>query len=87
MTWPRRAHQTPAVAGLAEQLLAGDMRFRRGGERRLCRLLGDGFLFASWAARIPQVRAELGVTPGVRGLILGPGAAGRRALIVGDRWL
>jgi hypothetical protein len=24
---------------------------------------GNGFLFANWAARIPQVRAGLGVTP------------------------
>ena len=31
---------------------------------------GNGFLFASWAARIPQVRAELGIPPGVLGLIL-----------------
>jgi MFS family permease len=29
-----------------------------------------GFAFASWAARIPQVRSELRVTPGVLGLIL-----------------
>jgi cyanate permease len=31
---------------------------------------GNGFLFANWAARIPQVRAQLGVTPGALGLIL-----------------
>jgi len=31
---------------------------------------GNGFLFASWAARIPQVRAELQVGPGVLGIIL-----------------
>ena len=37
---------------------------------------GNGFLFASWAARIPQVRAELQVGPGVLGLILLCGAAG-----------
>jgi MFS family permease len=30
----------------------------------------NGFLFANWAARIPQVRTELGVNPGVLGLIL-----------------
>jgi MFS family permease len=29
-----------------------------------------GFAFASWAARIPQVRSQLRVTPGVLGLIL-----------------
>jgi predicted MFS family arabinose efflux permease len=32
--------------------------------------LGNGFLFASWAARIPQVRDGLHVSPGVLGLIL-----------------
>jgi len=31
---------------------------------------GAGFAFASWASRIPQVRGELRVTPGVLGLIL-----------------
>jgi MFS family permease len=35
-----------------------------------------GFAFASWASRIPQVRAELRVTPGVLGLILLSIAAG-----------
>ena len=32
--------------------------------------IANGFVFASWAARIPQVRAGLRVTPGVLGLIL-----------------
>ena len=32
--------------------------------------IGSGFAFASWAARIPQVRDRLGVTPGQLGLIL-----------------
>jgi predicted MFS family arabinose efflux permease len=32
--------------------------------------IANGFIFASWAARIPQVRGGLGVTPGVLGLIL-----------------
>ena len=32
--------------------------------------IGNGFIFASWAARIPQVRDGLGVSPGVLGLIL-----------------
>jgi predicted MFS family arabinose efflux permease len=32
--------------------------------------ISAGFSFASWASRIPQVRAELRVTPGVLGLIL-----------------
>jgi hypothetical protein len=37
---------------------------------------GGGFAYASWASRIPQVRAELRVTPGTRGLILLCGAIG-----------
>ena len=32
--------------------------------------IANGFIFASWAARIPQVRDGLRVTPGVLGLIL-----------------
>jgi fucose permease len=32
--------------------------------------ISNGFVFASWASRIPQVRGELRVTPGVLGLIL-----------------
>ena len=32
--------------------------------------IANGFIFASWAARIPQVREGLRVTPGVLGLIL-----------------
>ena len=32
--------------------------------------ISAGFIFASWASRIPQVRSELRVTPGVLGLIL-----------------
>ncbi len=35
-----------------------------------------GFIFASWASRIPQVRAELGVGPGVLGLVLLSAAVG-----------
>ncbi len=31
---------------------------------------GSGFAFASWAARIPQVRDKLNVTPGALGLVL-----------------
>jgi hypothetical protein len=53
------AHQTPAVAGLAEQLLAGDVRFREARDAVYV-VFGNGFLFANWAARIPQVRAEFG---------------------------
>jgi fucose permease len=38
--------------------------------------IANGFIFASWAARIPQVRDGLRVTPGVLGLILLSVAAG-----------
>ena len=37
---------------------------------------GGGFAYASWASRIPQIRAELRVTPGTLGLILLCGAIG-----------
>jgi hypothetical protein len=37
---------------------------------------GGGLAYASWASRIPQVRAELRVTPGTLGLILLCGAIG-----------
>ena len=36
----------------------------------------SGFIYASWASRIPQVRAELKVGPGVLGLVLLCGAVG-----------
>src|ERR1700758_3079764 len=49
---------------------AGDLRFREARNAVYVVFFGNGFLFASWASRIPQVRAELGVTPGVLGLIL-----------------
>lgn len=35
-----------------------------------------GFIYASWASRIPQIRALLGVGPGVLGLVLLSGAVG-----------
>lgn len=38
--------------------------------------IANGFIFASWAARIPQVRDGLRVSPGVLGLILLSVAAG-----------
>ena len=50
--------------------LAGDVRFREARNAVYVVFFGNGFLFANWAARIPQVRAELGVTPGVLGLVL-----------------
>src|SRR5258708_4837566 len=50
--------------------LLDDGRFRGARNAVYVVFFGNGFLFASWASRIPQVRAELGVTPGVLGLIL-----------------
>ncbi len=50
--------------------LAGDGRFGAARNAVYVVFFGNGFLFGSWAARIPQVRAELGVTPGVLGLLL-----------------
>jgi MFS family permease len=56
--------------------LAGDVRFREARNAVYVVFFGNGFLFANWAARIPQVRAELGITPGALGLILGCLAVG-----------
>jgi len=50
--------------------LAGDVRFREARDAVYVVFFGNGFLFANWAARIPQVRTELGITPGVLGLVL-----------------
>jgi predicted MFS family arabinose efflux permease len=50
--------------------LTDDGQFRGARNAVYIVFFGNGFLFASWASRIPQVRAELGVTPGVLGLIL-----------------
>src|SRR5215468_9694327 len=56
--------------------LVGNVRFREARNAVYVVFFGNGFLFANWAARIPQVRTELGVTPGVLGLILGCLAVG-----------
>jgi MFS family permease len=50
--------------------LVDDVQLRGARYAVYVAFFGNGFLFANWAARIPQVRAELGVTPGVLGLIL-----------------
>jgi MFS family permease len=49
---------------------AEDARTRKARNAVYAVFIGNGFIFASWASRIPQVRAELRVTPGVLGLIL-----------------
>lgn len=53
-----------------QSVLIGDVQFRKARNAVYIVFFGNGFLFANWAARIPQVRAELGVAPGVLGLIL-----------------
>jgi predicted MFS family arabinose efflux permease len=47
-----------------------DAQFRKARNAVYLVFIGNGFLFANWAARIPQVRAELGIAPGVLGLVL-----------------
>jgi MFS family permease len=47
-----------------------DVRVSRARDATYVVFTAAGFAFASWAARIPQVRSELRVTPGVLGLIL-----------------
>jgi len=59
-----------------QPVLVDDAQFRGARNAVYVVFFGNGFLFASWASRIPQVRAELGVTPGVLGLILGCPSAG-----------
>jgi MFS family permease len=53
-----------------QSALVDDAEFRAAKNAVYVVFFGNGFLFANWAARIPQVRAQLGVTPGVLGLIL-----------------
>jgi len=50
--------------------LVDDVQFREARNAVYVVFFGNGFLFANWAARIPQVRAELGLTPGALGLLL-----------------
>jgi MFS family permease len=57
-------------------LASGTARVRPARNAVYVCFIGSGFAFASWAARIPQVRARLEVTPGVLGLILLSAAVG-----------
>ncbi len=50
--------------------VADSARLRQARNAVYLVFIGAGFAFASWASRIPQVRAQLRVTPGVLGLIL-----------------
>jgi MFS family permease len=49
---------------------AGSAQVSRARNAVYVVFIGAGFAFASWASRIPQIRGELRVTPGVLGLIL-----------------
>jgi MFS family permease len=61
----------PSVRAAGPQsALVDDVPLRQARNAVYIVFFGNGFLFANWAARIPQVRAELSVTPGVLGLIL-----------------
>ena len=50
--------------------LAAEAGTRRARNAVYLVFAASGFIIASWTARIPQIRAALGVTPGVVGLIL-----------------
>lgn len=53
-----------------------DVQVRHARNAVYAVFVSAGFIYASWASRIPQVRAELQVGPGVLGLILLCGAVG-----------
>jgi MFS family permease len=58
-----------------------DAEVRRARNAIFVAFIGAGFAFASWASRIPQVRAQLHVSPGVLGLILLCAAVGSAVAI------
>ena len=65
------------VDGSSQRAPAGiDVQVRRARNAVYAVFVGAGFIYASWASRIPQVRAELRVGPGVLGLVLLCGAVG-----------
>jgi len=57
-------------AARPQSALDDDAQLREARNAVYVVFFANGFLFANWAARIPQVRTELGLTPGVLGLIL-----------------
>ncbi|MDQ2876650.1 MAG: MFS transporter, partial [Actinomycetota bacterium] len=58
-----------------------DAQVRRARTAVFVAFIGAGFSFASWASRIPQVRAQLHVSPGVLGVILLCAAVGSAVAI------
>jgi MFS family permease len=55
---------------------AGDPRIRRATRATSVAFIGCGFVFASWASRIPQIRDSLHLSAGELGLVLLAVAAG-----------
>lgn len=68
----------PGVArrGRAAAHLTGQAQIRAASYAVTLTFAGAGLFFASWAARIPQIRDALRVSPGVLGLLLLCGSAG-----------
>jgi fucose permease len=58
------------MGGQRPSALVDDPRFRTAKNAVYAVFFGNGFMFANWAARIPQVRTLLRVNPGVLGLVL-----------------
>jgi MFS family permease len=80
-TGPGRPLTGIGGSGRQPALAADAARVRQARNAVSVAFIGAGFAFASWASRIPQVRAELRVTPGVLGLILLGIAAGAAVAI------
>jgi predicted MFS family arabinose efflux permease len=69
--WPHAKGPPFVIADGRPGARSPDKAQVRGATRAVyIAFIGNGFIFASWAARIPQVRDGLGVSPGVLGLIL-----------------
>ena len=66
-----RADDDPAAPVPVE-----DVPVRRAKNAVYVVFVSAGFIYASWASRIPQIRAELRVGPGALGLVLLCGAVG-----------
>ena len=60
----------------ATGVISADSRIRSARNAVYVVFISAGFAFASWAARIPQIRSQLHVSPGVLGLILLSSALG-----------
>jgi fucose permease len=75
--WPHAKGPPFVIADGRPGARSPDKAQVRGATRAVyIAFIANGFIFASWAARIPQVRDGLRVTPGVLGLILLSVAAG-----------